>query len=544
MQSVDDLRAQLKSLGYLSRGFERWFALDPWSSRTFWSELLLLALKSAVSCCAFVAAPLVLLTVWKNLPIGAVEVVWIAAIYLAVSFAGIFGLVLVGALMFKLRPSLGVESQRFLTISSMVMGGLIVAATGYWWTGFRQESTIPQLAAGSALMLLAFIVMSTVFAAALLSFSIHETRRIPQSRRRSRRGPLAAGGVLLLSAVIAPLVMTGSRVDEEPPQQVIVTAPSERVVLIAVDGLTLELFEARTDLESELGETAPVASSPVGAAPQRWASVGTGTSPRFHGVRAIDGLRFLSSSRVLQSISERDPVMTRIAPALGLAFRQPLPPTVRQRDFVWEITAARGLTSVAVNWWTASASDGPSLISIPQEEIFKAASRSSTTAIETAREIDVIAAARLLEAVDRVQPSLATVYLPALDIVLNRVDEETAARVAASVTILDGLRALVGELRLRGYQILVVGLPGESQAGEGIAASTMPLPEAVDAADLAPTLLDHAGFPASNEMEGSSIRARSSQARIPSYGARREETSSPNVDEEYYRSLRSLGYIQ
>ncbi len=544
MQPVDDLREQLKSLGYLSRGIERWFALDPWSSRTFWSELLLLAFKSALACCPFVAAPFVMITIWKNLPLGVAEVGWLAAMYLASSFAIIFGLVLTGALLFKLRPSLGVESQRFLTVSSMIMGGLLAAVTGFWWTGFRQETTLPQLAAGSALILLAFVVTSTVFAAALLSFSIHETRRIPQSRRRSRRGPLAVGGALLLSAVVAPLVMTEGVEDQEPPRQVIITPVAERVVLIAVDGLTDELFIARADLANALEHRASVTLPDAVSAPERWASVGTGTTPRMHGVRAVDGLRFRSSDRILQTLSARDPVLMKLAPALSLAFRQPLPPTVRRRDFAWEITSARALPSVVVNWWTAPASQSPSLISVPQEEVFKTASREASGVIASARKIDEIAAARLATAVDQVQPALAAVYLPALDIVLNRLDEDMVARVAASVTILDSLTGLISDLRQRGYQVLLVGLPGEGQAGRGIAASTLPLPDEVAAEDLAPTLLDLAGFPASNEMKGSSFRVGSSQPRIASYGARRESDVSTTVDEEYYRSLRSLGYIQ
>ena len=544
MQSVDELREQLKSLGYLSHGFERWFALDPWSSRTFWSELLLLALKSATACSPFVAAPFVLITVLKNLPLGAAEITWIGALYLVACFVLIFALVLAGALLFKLRPSLGVESQRFLTAASIALAGVLVILTGVWWSGFRERASLPQLAGGGALTFVAFLVTSTVFAAALLSFSIHETRQIPASRRKSRRGPLAiAGAVLFVALAVAPLVQS----DEEPreaPQQIVLGGDRTNVVLIGVDGLTGELFDAREDLRSQLAHRAALAYEPGGSAPQRWASVGTGTRVALHGVRSVDGLRFRGSKRILQSVSDRDPVLRQLAPLLGVAVRQPLPPTARRRDFVWEITAGRAIPSAALNWWTASPIGVPTLAIVPQNEIFTLASRKSPGAIETALRIDSISSERLIELTRTEPPVIAAIYLPALDIVLNRAAADTTAKLAASVTVLDELAALVRNLRETGYEILVIGLPGEEQPGSGVAASTMPLPPRIEWLDIAPSVLDLAGFPASHEMPGTSFAPGSRQARIPSYGDRSGEGSSPNADDEYYRSLRSLGYIQ
>src|SRR6185436_11577699 len=46
VSEVDELRSQLRQRGYLSHGIERWFALDPWSSRACWLELVLVALKA------------------------------------------------------------------------------------------------------------------------------------------------------------------------------------------------------------------------------------------------------------------------------------------------------------------------------------------------------------------------------------------------------------------------------------------------------------------------------------------------------------------
>src|SRR5688572_32301184 len=50
----------------LTHGIERWFALDPWSSRAFWLELTLVALKAAVLIAAFGALPMTAVMLFRN----------------------------------------------------------------------------------------------------------------------------------------------------------------------------------------------------------------------------------------------------------------------------------------------------------------------------------------------------------------------------------------------------------------------------------------------------------------------------------------------
>jgi len=57
--------------------------------------------------------------------------------------------------------------------------------------------------------------------------------------------------------------------------------------------------------------------------------------------------------------------------------------------------------------------------------------------------------------------------------------------------------------------------------------------------DVAPTLLELLGFPASAEMPGA---AR--ETRIPTYGPRNASSQTTKVDQEYYDNLKSLGYIK
>ncbi|HET7436387.1 MAG TPA: hypothetical protein VFN10_16875, partial [Thermoanaerobaculia bacterium] len=57
--------------------------------------------------------------------------------------------------------------------------------------------------------------------------------------------------------------------------------------------------------------------------------------------------------------------------------------------------------------------------------------------------------------------------------------------------------------------------------------------------DVAPTVLNLLGFPASREMPG-----RAEEPRISTYGARESHGGNVAVNEEYYENLRSLGYIR
>jgi hypothetical protein len=123
--------------------------------------------------------------------------------------------------------------------------------------------------------------------------------------------------------------------------------------------------------------------------------------------------------------------------------------------------------------------------------------------------------------------------------VLNRLTLDPAARLATSLRALEGLRPAIETARTRGYEVVLIGMPGDTQSGTAVVATTIPF-TGKSAWDLAPFLLETIGFPASAEMPGN---ARP-QPRISSYGPRVMEGKTPSVNAEYYENLKSLGYIQ
>ena len=534
MSEVDSLRQQLKDRGYLTHGIERWFALDPFRSRAFWLELSTVALKAAVLIAAFGALPMTAIMLIRNAPLGALETLGLFACYAAAWLAAAFAFVVAVALILKLRPALPIDTPRALLAISFAASAVVVAPAAVWWYRFDTGASTAELAAGVALMTLFFLVTTLVVSAALLSFSIYELQRVPAIHQKSRSVPMLVAAVVLVAALFVPAYADRERTAPEP--MVVTTPTSARIALIAVDGLTHEILQSRPDLMGMFASAAPVSVLPGDSTTERWASLGTGVRTEAHGVRSIEGVRFRGGTHVLQRLSRGDFVLMRLAPLLGIARREPLPPTVRRRDYVWEIVAARGLPGAAVNWWTTADAQSGALVTIGPESVFAAATGD-------ALRVDALASSRFAGALAS-QPRLATVYLPALDVVLNRLGLDQSTQLAQSLRALDGLTRTVRTARGRGYDVLLAGMPGDGQSGSAVIASTLPLQRASSEFDVAPTLLDLLGFPLSNEMPGRSLASRTSEPRIASYGNRSVSGVSPQMNDEYYENLKSLGYIR
>ena len=381
---------------------------------------------------------------------------------------------------------------------------------------------------GLGLIVIAFLIGTIAISAALLSFSIYELQRVPAIHQKPRGVPMSMAAAILTALLFLPTYLAQERQSAEPPIAVVTTPASRRIALIAVDGLTFEIAKTRA-----FPSPIQIATVAATSTTERWASVGTGVSPRLHGVHAVDGVRLRGGRHLIQTLSTFDVALHDFAPAVRLADREPLPPTVRRRDFVWEIFAARGVPALSVNWWTTD----DSASSIGQSSIFAAAKGDPL-------KLDAGATHRALSAIDRSHPRFVALYLPALDVILNRLALDRSAQLAASVRALDGIGTAIEAMQKRGYDVMVVGLPGDRQSGSGVLATTLKLTKAPRSAyDVAPTLCALIGFPASSEMPGDA-RTPTELPRIVSYGPRASQSENVRVNEEYYNNLKSLGYIR
>lgn len=529
--SLDDLRQQLRDRGYLSHGIERWFALDPWSSRTFWIELIVVAAKAAVLIAAFALLPLVAIMIVRNHPLSALETLLMAIAYFGSALVAAFLFILAIALILKLRPALAVDTPRALLGISFLASAILTAAIAIWWTQFGSRPSLPELLVGLVLIVTFFLIATVAISAALLSFSIYELKRVPAIHQRPRGVPMSIAAAILIALLFLPAYASQERGAPAVPIQVVTTPTSRQIAFIAVDGLTYELAATRGIAGW------PVAAMVERSTTERWASVGTGVPSRLHGVHAVEGVRFRGGRHLVQSLSESDYVLHDVAPAIGIARREPLPPTVRRRDFIWEIFAARGVPSASVNWWTTADNRTAALEELGQEPIFAAAANDPL-------QLDGGAVQRLTKIIDGSHPRFATAYMPALDVILNRMPLDRTTQLAQSVRALDGVVQTIASLRRRRYDILLLGLPGEKQGGRGVLVSTVTLARTpASAYDVAPTLCALMGFPASSEMPGVPLVA-TEVTRIASYGPRAASRENVILNDEYYQNLKSLGYIK
>lgn len=549
--SVDALREQLRERGYLSHGIERWFALDPWSSRAFWLELATVSAKASALIALFAALPMVAVMLFRNHPLSPLETLLLTVIYAAASFVVACAFIIVVALLIKLRPEVVIDTPRALLAISFAASAALTVPLMLWWYRFDSAPSFPELATGLALIVFFFLVATIVISAALLSFSIYELQRIPAIHQKSRGAAMTMAAALLTALLFLPAYGWQEKGAASAPLQVVTKPSTQKVALVAVDGLTWDLFQSRPTLTADAAKASPAAPIGGDSTTERWATVGTGVPMRFHGVRAIEGVRLAGGHHMLQTLSAADVILRDVATAAGLALRQPLPPTVRRRDYLWEIFARRGVTALAVNWWTSDDTRSGGLTSISQASIFSAAARAQRSGEgeeATAMRVDETATRLMLDHLDREKPQFATVYLPALDVVLNRLPLDASARVASSVRALDGLHATLTALRSRGYEVVLVGMPGDRQRGQALIATTLPTTFRTNARppslpDIAPTIASIEGFPPSREMPGHSMAGRE-LPRIDSYGVRSADATPGKVNDEYYRNLKSLGYIR
>ncbi len=545
--SVDDLRRDLRERGYLSHAIERWFAHDPFtagrSSRAFWLELATVAAKAALLIALFAIVPLAAIMLFRNHPLSAGETLLMSLLYGVTGFAISFLLLIAVALILKLRPTIVIDTPRALLAISFAAASLLAAPVALWWYRFPATPGWPELLTGIAAMAAFFLIATIAISAALLSFSIYELQRVPLIHQKPRGIPMTIAASVLIALLFLPTFAAQDSRTAAPPIQVVTSPGTRRVALVAVDGLTWDIYRARPDLAQAAAFAYAVASLRGGSTTERWASLGTGVKTYLHGVRAVDGVRLRGGAHLLQSVSPSDFVLRDLAEAIGLARLEPLPPTVRKRDFVWEVFAARGVPSVAVNWWTSADARLGALDSIGQTSIFALPAGARLSPSDFALRVDGEASKRLLVAVDADQARFATVYLPALDIVLNRLTIGPSEKLTASVRALDGLVATIAALRARGFDIIVAGMPGDNQRDQAVLASTLTLAPSTTPFDVAPTLCSLIGFPPSNEMSGRTL-VGSELPRIATYGARVTNGSLVKVNEEYYENLRSLGYIR
>jgi len=376
---VDELREQLRSLGYLDARVDR-FVLGG-AGRTRPVGLVLGASARIGILAGLLLGPSAAIGLRARVPelVTGVGDAIVLAMYLALLFGAAATLVAAVAITAgawaarksAARPDFARLARRAATTAGMAVGVSCLLYLTLWWrttTGLAGGTSLgwsfAVLAVAVAIsLLLGHAVAVTVLAVlARLGYAA----ALGSGRPLSSFGAIVPMGLVALAGAIALLVATaasGRAASEPPPLTVVPT--SQRVVVIAVDGVdaaTVTRLRSNGRLpafDRLLGQAVASLPSDADRDPARvWTTIATGQSPERHGIRALETRQVAGLTGRLHTDS---PGWAALAGATDLLrLTQPAIASGGERliPAFWEVAARAGLRTATIHWWaTWPASD-------------------------------------------------------------------------------------------------------------------------------------------------------------------------------------------
>lgn len=365
-EELDRVRSELRRLGYLDHGFERFLLQDSLRPRAPLGTVLRLTVRVALLAGVVLAAALALTLVAANggfaaAPLG--SPLDIAALFLHLFFpisaaAGLGFLILCGLVLLVLRLY---PVRRIEAVSLAVAAAVGVSALGAILWGAREltfESHRPLLIVLAVAAPIAVTVLVRLVYQGLLTLAIRFTDSAP------RGASLISGrglGLTILGAAFlltVPAVLSARR-ELPPPPPTLPSAPGDRVLLLGIDGVLPEEVDyllAVGDLPA-LGRLAReggrVWSYRREAEPPAsfWTAVATGIPGPDHGVTSLDSFRPLGVETPLARNGPLRYWWSGVEVPLGLAEYRPVLANRRRAFTVWELASRGGGPVLAVNWW-------------------------------------------------------------------------------------------------------------------------------------------------------------------------------------------------
>lgn len=365
---VDELRQQLRSLGYLDAGVDR-FVLGPAQERRGPAALAARFAGRVGLLGGVLLGPAAAIGVGARLPglVSGVRDASVIAIYLAAVF-----FVAVSALSFLVSVAIATVARtrgdrftRRAALASRAAGWIIAAACvvylTLWWrnanAGFGWSA--PLWTSFALLVAVAISLLlghaQRIATLAVLASAAGASAQLPPVGARSWRVVLG-GGALAFAGAAALLVSTASMErpagPDHPPLTVVSGGTALRVV--AIDGFDPAMFSSFTAdvtdrfMSSRLRLAAQDTSDPARA----WTTIATGQPPEVHGVLGVETRRVAG---VQGSVAAGGGAVARAIRASTDLVRLTRP-SVASRDerrakTIWEVAEESGLRTAVVNWW-------------------------------------------------------------------------------------------------------------------------------------------------------------------------------------------------
>lgn len=372
---VDELRQQLRALGYLDAGVDR-FVLGPAREKRRPAAIALLASVRTGLIAAVLLGPAAAVGIGGRLPglvtgprDGVVMAIYMGALFgIAVAVIAFLASLLFAALA---GERVAARAPRL----SRAAGGIVtVACLAYltlWWNtanaGFGLAApawTIFALLVAVVIsLLLGHAASVTAFAVMIAGHAKVTGAHMPPPRASwpvmLGAGALAFAGSAILLASTGGL---GPRSDAAAPPSLSVISSGTRVHVFAVDGFDPGVY-------TELAQAGQVPALHAAFATARarlrtedtrdpartWTTVATGQTPDVHGVQGLETTRVAGVQGTVSS-ARTSPVGRAVRGATDL-LRLTRPAiasgTERRVKTFWEVASDAGLRTVVVNWWAS-----------------------------------------------------------------------------------------------------------------------------------------------------------------------------------------------
>ena len=374
---VDELRQQLRSLGYLDAGVDR-FVLAPAIRRRRPAAFAWVAsLRSGLIAGALVG-PAAAVGLSTRLPalITGVQDAIVAAVYMALLFgAAITLLTFIAAVAASAvtRSSGSTVWGRAVSTSAGVLVAVAClmyltllwgrASAGFAWEAPIWTAFALVIAVGISL-LVGHVATLTVRAVSVA----RTTTNARQARVPAVSWPITVAAALTAAAgAAAVLLATSEKPHADRPSPLTVRSTATRVTVLAIDGFDAQFYGPLRPDSADVNpalffdaalDSARVEVSPVDSRdPARlWTTIATGRSANAHGVqgletRRIAGLRGrLTSSPTMRLLGGATDLLRLTRPSVASNFER------RVKTF-WEIAAQAGLRTGVVHWWATWPAD-------------------------------------------------------------------------------------------------------------------------------------------------------------------------------------------
>jgi hypothetical protein len=365
---IDELRQQLRALGYLDAGVDRFLLAPARGSR----GPLALAAQSSVRVGLLggvLLGPAAAVGLGARLPglVSGVRDAAVLAVYLGVLFfialtITSFAASMLVAAVVRARDEGFARRARVASADAgwVVTAGCLVYLT-FWWrnanAGFGWSAPVwtafaLAVAVGISLLLGHAIRITTL---AVLAAG-RRGADLPAVPSRSWRA-LAAGSLAAFAGAAYLLVLTAADAPaavDHPPLTVVSQGISVR--LIAIDGFDPAIYDSiggdAADLPRLFGPRLRVEPQDTSDPARAWTTVATGVAPEVHGVHGIETTRvagvqgrvIAGSGTLAKTIRAATDVVRLTRPSIASRDE-------RRSKTMWEVAEDAGLRTAVVNWW-------------------------------------------------------------------------------------------------------------------------------------------------------------------------------------------------